>query len=93
MEPVSTGALAMSTLKVISQVMDFFPNYDQRKRKQYVELLRQYEQQKILPFDHPDYSDDILANIRIELFKHGQSLNAYLLSEGKESKILASMPE
>lgn len=85
MEPVTTGALILSSLKVVSKLLDSIPSYDQRKKEKFQSLVREYEKQKTLPFDHDDFNHDYFLNIRSELFGHVEEIRSSLYSKGKES--------
>lgn len=79
MEPITL----LTALKIIGDIVEMFPNYDQKKLRQYQNALREYERQKTLPFDHPDYSDDVLLNLRAELLSYGEKIKSDLQSKVK----------
>ena len=73
---METG-LALVALQAINELLKLI---NSEKQSDYAKLLEIYEQQTKLPFDHKDFSDDLLANtidrlrsyvdeIRVELSK------------------------
>lgn len=80
-EPVSTAALALGGMKILLEVMEQV-KYAQRNK--FKKLVNEYERQIILPFNHPDYSDDVLANLCDIMLQHGREFSSSLQSESKE---------
>jgi hypothetical protein len=85
MEPVTTGALVLLGLEVIRDAMRLFPNYDQKIVSKYEHLLREYNEQKTLPYDDENYNDDYFKRVRSELYDIGQKFQEFISTASKKS--------
>lgn len=71
------GSLARMTEKM----MDLLPNYEQRKKEQFLKLKRKFEMEYVKPAD--EASDDLIMNLRDELIRHANTFLNELDSEEK----------
>ena len=76
MEPMTTAAIVGLSLKTISSVLEMFPNYDQKKTKEYYKLKERYETEKNKPRSQgPEgRSNRTLLNLRDSCLLYGETI-------------------
>lgn len=67
-EPISTVALITQMIGIADKLLDKTPNYEQRKRDDYIELKREFNIYKDLPLEHR--VNTYLLNLKKEIMAH-----------------------
>lgn len=82
---VTTTALILAGLESAKLLIKQFPDYDQRKARDFDADVSIYNIQKTLPEDHPDINDSLFLRVRHRLLKHVEEINKHASPDGKAS--------
>lgn len=85
MPVTTTVALTLAGLESAKLLLKQFPDYDQRKKKEFEADYEVYILQKTMPDDHPDLNDSLFLRVRNRLLVNVQEINALARANGKAS--------